>query len=432
MTGTQTAAEDRLQPCTAVKPGGQMSDRDAAAVQGSWTSIILVYAIAVLGATTISQAIPVVGDIARLFHAGAQAGWIISSPSALVAIGALLTGAVVDRVGDKPMLIVGSAIIISGDIGVATADSLQWLLAMRVVEGVGYVCISVAAIALMTRITHGARRNIALTLWSSYIPMSFAIPLLLAALLAGTGHWRWAFNGHALALGALALIALLQLPGRTSKPAISSMSGLRTVLRTPVLYLLGLTFACISFVQTGVLSTLPLVLAGKYAVGIGVASSVGTLGMAAKAAGCLIVGPLLNRRIHPVAVAAGGVFLVITAGLALGIALPGFSAAVLVSCLFFFGSGLIVGLWALVPFAAPSRECLGAASGLVTQITLWGVLFGPPAAFAARAAGGWMWEGLSILVGGTIIIVCIICVSRTLELTGFAQRVIGKRAHSAH
>ena len=113
--------------------------------QGSWTSIILIYAIGVLGASTITQ---------------------------------------------------------------ATADSLPWMLAMRVVEGVGYACISVAAIAMMTRITQGARRNIALTLWSSYIPMSFAVPLLLASHLAGTGQWRWAFSGHALLLGALLVVAV--------------------------------------------------------------------------------------------------------------------------------------------------------------------------------------------------------------------------------
>jgi len=50
----------------------------------------------------------------------------------------------------------------------------------------------------------GARRNNALTLWSSFVPMSFALPLILAAQLAGTGQWRWAFSGHAIALAGLA------------------------------------------------------------------------------------------------------------------------------------------------------------------------------------------------------------------------------------
>ena len=42
--------------------------------------------------------------------------------------------------------------------------------------------------------------------------MSFAVPLALAGLLAGTGHWRWAFGGHALVLMVLG-IAAIGLPG---------------------------------------------------------------------------------------------------------------------------------------------------------------------------------------------------------------------------
>ena len=61
--------------------------------QGSWGSILLIYGIGVLGATTISQAITVARDMAVFFHAAPQqAGWIISTPSALVVIGAVLTG----------------------------------------------------------------------------------------------------------------------------------------------------------------------------------------------------------------------------------------------------------------------------------------------------------------------------------------------------
>ena len=54
----------------------------------------------------------------------------------------------------------------------------------------------------------------------------------------------------------------------------------------------------------------------------------------------------------------------------------------------FLGAGLVVGLWALLPAVAPTPTSRGAASGLVTQVTIWGVLFGPPAAFAAQGADG--------------------------------------------
>jgi MFS family permease len=375
--------------------------------QGSWGVILLVYAVGVLSAATISQAIPVIGDLARLFHAGAQAGWIISIPSALVAIGALLAGWLVDRFGDKAVLVVGCAIIIAGDAGVVGAPSLHWLLAMRVLEGVGYFCISVAALAILTRATHGKRRNSALALWSSYIPMSFALPFVFAGQLAGSDHWRWAFKGHALMLATLLLPALMVLPAGRRAAGSSRSAGLARVLRTPGPYVLGFTFACMAFMQTGLLSILPRLLTGQYGVTIGVAGSVGTLGMMCKAAGCLAGGPLLNHRVPPTIIAGAGIALAIAGGVSLGFPLPSFGLAVVTSCIFFFGAGLVVGLWALVPTVAPDRNCLGAVSGVVTQVAIWGVLLGPPAAFAAQAEGGWALESAGIIVAGAIIVLCV-------------------------
>ncbi|NYY80226.1 hypothetical protein DMH27_04345 [Raoultella planticola] len=35
-------------------------------------------------------------------------------------------------------------------------------------------------------------------------------------------------------------------------------------------------------------------------------------------------------------------------------------------------------MWALAPIVAPSRDSIGATSGLITQLTLIGVFLGPP------------------------------------------------------
>src|SRR5258706_11382944 len=87
--------------------------------QGSWGSILLIYGIGVLGATTISQAITVARDMAAFFHAAPQqAGWIISIPSALVVIGAGMTGWLVDPVGAKAIPLLGFRILLPGDPGV--------------------------------------------------------------------------------------------------------------------------------------------------------------------------------------------------------------------------------------------------------------------------------------------------------------------------
>ena len=116
----------------------------------------------------------------------------------------------------------------------------------------------------------------------------------------------------------------------------------------------------------------------------------------------------------------------------MGLSLPGFSTAAAVSCAFFFGAGVIVGLWALLPIVAPSRQSLGATSGLVTQLTLWGVLFGPPAAFAAQAGGQWVPESRNIVIASLAIALCIWLVMRRFGQSADTQRTVGGQLPSAH
>jgi hypothetical protein len=88
---------------------------------------------------------------------------------------------------------------------------------------------------------------------------------------------------------------------------------------------------------------------------------------------------------------------VLSAVAALGIFVGqiGVMPSIVASWLFTFGSGLLVGMWALLPRVAPSSRSIGATSGLVTQVTLIGVLFGPPAVFMAQASGV---EGMAIFL----------------------------------
>ena len=360
----------------------------AAAHQTAWTTIFLIYALCVLGASSVSQAVPVIGDIARLFHlTRPEGGWVISLPSALGALGALAAGWLVDKVGDKPTLLAGCALLIVGDIGVVWAASFPVLLSFRALEGVGYVGVAVATVTMIARITQGKRRTVALALWSSFVPMSFAIPLVLAGLIAGAANWHWAFLGHAILTLVLALAGLTLPRWRRDAATPSRTTGLSAVLRSAPVYALGIAFACGAFAQTGMVSTLPEALTSRYGISFGLASAIGTLGMLSNVAGCLIMGPLLNRGYSTVKLAVGSTAVALVAALVLCLTTLPLWGSVVAAIVFFYAAGLVVGFWALLPLVAPNPTARGATSGLVTQLTLWGVMFGPPAAFAAHANG---------------------------------------------
>jgi predicted MFS family arabinose efflux permease len=212
----------------------------------------IIFGLGVMAAMTVSEAVTELSAIAREFHPANSSliGLVMSMPSLVVAIGALLAGYLVDRVGDRPVLLAGATIAVLGDICVVLAPSFQLLLAARLVTGLGYVLSSVAAITILMRITTGKQRTMALALWSTTVPVSFVLPFLSAGLAAEAGTWRAAFVAHAALTAGLIILAVSSLPqpeNRSLQP--SRTTGLSTVLRTPWPYLLGLSFAANAFIR---------------------------------------------------------------------------------------------------------------------------------------------------------------------------------------
>jgi predicted MFS family arabinose efflux permease len=367
--------------------------------------IAIIFGLGVMAAMTVSEAVTELSAIAREFHPDNRSliGLVMSLPSLVVALGALLAGFAVDRVGDRRVLLVGAVTAVIGDISVIASPSLQLLLAGRLVTGAGYVMTAVAAITILMRITSGKQRVMALALWSTSVPVSFMLPFLTAGLAARLGTWRAAFAAHAGLTAILLLLAIFSLPKTESLSLQTSRtSGLNVVLRTPWPYLLGLSFAANAFLLTGIIATLGPYLAGRYGVSELEVQRWNVLAMIANMLGCLLVGRLLNRGVPAHIIGLCGIVLSGgAAGLIFG-AQIGTAGSIVASCGFTFGCGLLVGMWALVPRCAPSPSSMGATSGLVTQLTLIGVLLGAPLAFAAQSASA-STPMLTLIVLGTLV-----------------------------
>jgi predicted MFS family arabinose efflux permease len=355
-----------------------------------WPRILLIYALGVFAVAVISIAVPEAGGIAREFHPDSPAaiGWVISMPALVAASGALIVGSMVDTLGDRRILIAGGLILVAGDVGVMMSHSLSVLLGWRVVGGIGYVCTAVAAVTMMTRLTQGRQRTAALALWSTVIPASFILAFLVGSVLLAPGQWRAAFGWHATIAAILLVFAVLCLPARKDgEVVIARTAGIGLVLRSYWPYILGLSFAANAFMQTGVIASLPTMLSASLGVSETSVHSFNIVAMLINVLGALGVGALLNARVSALAIGLIGVLLCGFACLGLVFVPSGFLQAMAMNCTFMLGCGMLVGLWALLPRVAPSAQTLGATSGLITQITLVGVLFGPPAALASVSKG---------------------------------------------
>ena len=374
---------------------------------GSWTQVLLIYVMSILSAGVISEAAPVLGAIAATMHlhSAAATGLIMSIPALVVVFCALLIGGLGDLVGDKPVLIAGAAVVIAGDLGVLSASTMTTLLTWRIIEGAGYGCMSIASITMTTRITEGQRRTTALALWSTVIPASFLAAAALATVIARGDQWRSMFIAHS-ALTALSLVVGVAVLPRREKSLSSGghLSGVLSVLCSPWPYILGVSFAAVAFFQTGMIAGLASLLGARIGATEGQVQPFTVLAMAFNMVGALGAGYLLNQGLKTWLLAVGAILICAVASFFLFFGPLNSAIAVTTNSLLLLGCGLLVGFWALLPLAATSFDTVGATSGLVTQITLLGVLFGPPAAFVAIGHGpSGAYLFLSISVIGTLV-----------------------------
>jgi predicted MFS family arabinose efflux permease len=386
---------------------------------GSWPCILLLYVYGLVATSLVTQSVPVIGDIAHAFGVPiSSAGWIISIPSLVTAIAAMGGGWLSDNVGDRRVIFWGCLCAFMGNLGVFFAQEYTVLMAFRLLEGVGYLALTVGAVTMIMRTTQGSRRSIALGLWTSHTSCGIGLTLILVAPLAQKGDaWRWAFGGHAVIMAVLAAASVF-LPKMDPNHVSRRFVDIATVLRSRGPWRIAIASCASAFIQTGIMAALTVYLARTYSVSIPVAAGVGFGAEIVNALGCLSVGVLLKNGWSARVLALGGGVVMLLGGLALYAPDVSFAAAGVATAVFGFGIGIVNGLiWAMVPSVSPSRETLGATGGLVAQATYLGVLLGPPAIFATMHAQGWTTR--LMLVAGA-------CVVQLLPLP-----IWGRRARNA-
>jgi MFS family permease len=87
------------------------------------------------------------------------------------------------RMGAWRLCMGGLGFLVLGGVIGAFAPGTQWLLASRFLEGVGFLCIVVAAPGLIMQSTAPQDRNRVFSFWGGYMPTGTTLGMLLAPLL---------------------------------------------------------------------------------------------------------------------------------------------------------------------------------------------------------------------------------------------------------
>ena len=190
-------------PSTTPRPG-----------MGSGAFIGLIASLMAVNALAVDSMLPALPTIMRGLGlpGGNEQQWIVTAY--LLGFGAsqIIYGTLADRFGRKPVLLAGLAIYVVCSVAAAATTSLPFLLAVRVVQGVGAAATRVLAVSIVRDCYSGAQMARVMSI--SFI-VFLAVPILapsIGQLIMLVGPWRWIFGALALFGTTVMLCVVFRLP----------------------------------------------------------------------------------------------------------------------------------------------------------------------------------------------------------------------------
>ena len=146
----------------------------------------------ILDATIVNVALPTIERDLGFSASGLQ--WVVNAYTLTFGGFLLLGGRLGDRLGRVRLFLAGLIIFTAASLLCGLAQSQEWLIIARGVQGLGAAIISPTALAIITvTFKEGPERNRALAVWGSIAGAGGAVGLLLGGVLTQFAGWEWIF-----------------------------------------------------------------------------------------------------------------------------------------------------------------------------------------------------------------------------------------------
>src|ERR1700744_3392287 len=158
--------------------------------------------------TIVNVGLPAIGHDLHAGVSGLQ--WTVAAYTIVLAALLMFSGALADRIGRRTVFQVGLSLFTLGSWLCSLAPSLSWLIAFRVMQGVGGSMLNPAALGIITNTFTGrAERARAIGVWDGVFGLSMALGPVLGGVLVAAAGWQGIFSGHIpVGLAAISLTAL--------------------------------------------------------------------------------------------------------------------------------------------------------------------------------------------------------------------------------
>jgi EmrB/QacA subfamily drug resistance transporter len=167
---------------------------DKRARQDGWGTLLtlgLGVSVVIMDATIVNVALPVVVEDLRLDASDAQ--WLNASYALVFAALLLTVGRIADLTGRRRVFAAGLALFMAASVAAGLARSPGWLIAARLVQGVGAAMIVPATLSTLNATFTGRARGRAFAVWGASIGGMAAVGPFIGGWLATDVGWRWAF-----------------------------------------------------------------------------------------------------------------------------------------------------------------------------------------------------------------------------------------------
>lgn len=373
-----------------------------------WRAVWAVYAAGLAAGahlTKVPPALPALRE--ELGLTLVESGFIATMFNVMGMTVGMLAGVLCDRLGHKPLALLGLAGMVGGGLLGAAAPGFGALLLSRFLEGVGFIVFVVSAPALMAAAVGSVRdRSRALGLWSSYMPTGGTIALLAAPALITAWGWRGLWSATA---AATAVAALVFWRAVTAAPygGVSSMRLVVESLAQKGNLVMAALFAFYVAQWSSVMIWLPTFLVDEHGASTRTAALATALMVLVNAPGNLAGGWLLSRGVRRATLIVGASLIAAACELvmladALPAALRYGAVLVFSACVGVVPASIFAGL----PVHAKTPQHIGTGNGIVNQASQAGQFFGPLLlAWIASTLGGWsaaLGAMLAFAAGGAL------------------------------
>jgi MFS family permease len=373
----------------------------APAAAGTRSPSLVVIAAGVCAALHVGKLPPAISTLQHALDMSlVQAGFLLSLVQLAGMLAGIAFGAWADSMGLKRSMVVGLSVLALASAAGGTVQASAPLLALRALEGFGFLLVVLPAPALVRRLVPAQRVNQMLGLWGAYMPFGAALGLLVGPAWIESLGWRSWWGCVAAISAAMALAVAHAVPTLPHADAPAAAPGGPTRLRTTLSrrgpWLVALTFAVYSAQWLAVIGFLPTI---YLQAGVSVASTgaLTALAAAVNMLGNIGAGRLLQGGARPAALMTAGFA---TMGLSAAAAFAGGDGAGLppgvrylaVLCFSLVGGLIPAALFSTALHVAPDERTISTTVGWMQQWSAFGQFAGPPlVAWVATRAGGWQW-----------------------------------------